>query len=228
MPVIKPALIVLVALALAVGCGDSTTTTVIQQPPTTQTTNPGGTAAETGGDCGEIAFSGTPTTIVVLRGVECSEAVRIATAYGASTAPSPWNCSLAHEPFDSYPLPDGSNGIVGFSCGHGGAAGDLRASPNAFIGVAPERPAPAPPAAAAPIDCGPTGSFTTLSVRNMTCEEAGSKNFSVTPPGEFNIEGFTCRAIEPTVVSPDGSRLGTYRCTQGNKAMRFVWEGGDL
>ena len=89
-------------------------------------------------NCGEIGFSGTPTTIVVLRGASCSEAIRAATAYAASSPPDPWQCGLAHAPFDSYPLPDNPKAIVGFSCGYGESAGDLRSAPHAFIGVAPK------------------------------------------------------------------------------------------
>ena len=136
----------LVAVTLA-GCGGATTTVIEQQQPgptqTVTTSPPGtttlvtpGTTTSASGSCGEITFSGTPTTIVPLRGVDCSEAVRVATAFAASTAPSPWQCGLAHEPLDSYPLPDGTSGVIGFSCGYG-SGGDLRAAPHSFVGVAP-------------------------------------------------------------------------------------------
>lgn len=129
------------------GCGGSTTTVIEQQQPgptqTVTTSTPGTTTYGTprtttsaSADCGEITFSGTPTTIVPLRGVDCSEAVRVATAFAASTAPLPWQCGLAHEPLDSYPLPDGSSGVIGFSCGYG-SGGDMRAAPHSFLGVAP-------------------------------------------------------------------------------------------
>lgn len=112
------------------------------------------TAQET--DCGTVTFSGTETTIVALRGVECSEAVEVTAAYDTSspTPPEPWDCGLAHEPFDSYPLPDGSTGVIGFSCGSGGSGGDLKAWPHAFIGVLPEVE---PPAAAAKGPVTPSG-----------------------------------------------------------------------
>ena len=136
----------LAALCLLAGCGGSSTTTIIQTvatttaPPITTappaTTAPTTTAATAPAGCGQVTFSGTSTTIIVLRGTECPEAVRVAAAFNAGTPPSPWNCGLAHEPLDSYPLPDGSTGVIGFSCGYG-TAGDLRAAPHAFIGVAP-------------------------------------------------------------------------------------------
>src|SRR4051812_19875523 len=105
------------SLVAIIGCGGSSTTTVIEQAPpviqtttTPPTTTRAGTTTTPEGDCGQITFSGTPTTIIVLRGADCSEAVRVATAFGASTPPSPWSCGLAHAPLDRYPLPDGSTG----------------------------------------------------------------------------------------------------------------------
>jgi hypothetical protein len=131
---------------VAAGCGSDTTTVIQQAPvtvtqtqtaPSTTSTESSTTAEPEGTECGIVMFSGTATTIVALRGVECPEAVRVAGAYDSSSPPTPWQCGLAHEPFDSFPLADGSKGVIGFSCGFGGS-GDLRAAPHAFLGVLPE------------------------------------------------------------------------------------------
>jgi hypothetical protein len=129
-------------VSLLVGCGGGDTTTIIQQAPPTTSVPPTG-QAQAAAVCGEITFANSPTTIVVLRGAECSEAINVASLYAASTGSSRWQCALAHEPFDKYTLPDGTQGIIGFSCGYGQASGNLRAAPHAFIGVT-TRTAPAP------------------------------------------------------------------------------------
>jgi hypothetical protein len=79
---------------------------------------------------GAITFSRTPTVVVVLRGVSCAEAKRVARAYGRFRSTAPWFCGLAHAPFDRI---DGR--VVGFSCGRGGSRGDLRKWPHAFVGT---------------------------------------------------------------------------------------------
>jgi hypothetical protein len=79
---------------------------------------------------GAISFSGTSTVVVVLRGVSCAEAKRVARAYGRFRSTAPWFCALAHAPFDRI---DGR--AVGFSCGRGGSRGDLRKWPHAFVGT---------------------------------------------------------------------------------------------
>jgi hypothetical protein len=79
---------------------------------------------------GAVDFSRTETVVVVLRGVSCSEAKRVALAYGRFRSTAPWFCALAHAPFDRI---DGR--IVGFSCGRGGSRGDLRRWPHAFVGT---------------------------------------------------------------------------------------------
>src|SRR5438034_1664066 len=104
-------------------CGGDTTTIINQAPSTTPaqqqtgSSAPGAPQQGSAASCGQVDFSGTPTTIVVLRGTACNEAVRVATAYAASTPPHPWQCGLAHAPYDSYPLPDDRSAIIGFSCG---------------------------------------------------------------------------------------------------------------
>jgi hypothetical protein len=79
---------------------------------------------------GTVAFSGTKTKIVVLRGVSCARAKRVVRGYDSGRPPRPWLCALAHAPFDRV------NGrIVGFSCGSGRRSGDLRTFPHAFLGT---------------------------------------------------------------------------------------------
>ncbi len=78
---------------------------------------------------GSISFSGTKTRIVVLRGVSCRKAKRVARAYDKGSPPGSWRCALARAPFDRI---DGR--IVGFSCGRGGS-GELRKRPHAFAGT---------------------------------------------------------------------------------------------
>ena len=84
--------------------------------------------ASAGRSCGSISFSGTRTTIYVLRGVSCREAKRVARAYARFDSYRGWKCALAHgdNPFRGRE--------VGFSCGKGQGSGDLRKFPRAFLG----------------------------------------------------------------------------------------------
>jgi len=93
---------------------------------------PAGQASAKARNCpGTVTFSATKTTIRTVKGVGCAEAKRVAKAYDRGSAPSGWQCGLAHAPFTRV----GSK-IVGFSCGKGGS-GDLRKRPHAFLGLAP-------------------------------------------------------------------------------------------
>ena len=79
---------------------------------------------------GTVTFSGTPTKIVILRGVSCRTARRVVRAYDRGSPPRPWQCFLAHAPFDRV-----GGRIVGFSCAWGGRRGDVRRWPHAFLGT---------------------------------------------------------------------------------------------
>jgi hypothetical protein len=80
---------------------------------------------------GTVSFAGKPNKIVILRGVSCRTARRVARIYDRRFwAPRPWLCALAHAPFDRI---DGR--VVGFSCGRGGRGGDIRRWPHAFVGT---------------------------------------------------------------------------------------------
>jgi hypothetical protein len=85
--------------------------------------------ASAGRSCGSINFSGTRTTIYVLRGVTCREAKRAARAYARFDSYRGWKCALAHG--DSR----FRGRQVGFSCGKGQGSGDLRKFPRAFLGL---------------------------------------------------------------------------------------------
>jgi hypothetical protein len=89
------------------------------------------TPAEARRTCpGTVKFSGTTNKIVILRGVSCRKARRVVRAYDRGVPPRPWQCFLAHAPFDRI------NGrIVGFSCAWGGRRGDVRRWPHAFVGT---------------------------------------------------------------------------------------------
>jgi hypothetical protein len=78
-----------------------------------------------------MRFAGTQIKIVILRGVSCRTARRVARVYDRRrTPPRPWRCALAHAPFDRIDARD-----VGFSCGRGGRRGDIRRWPHAFVGT---------------------------------------------------------------------------------------------
>jgi hypothetical protein len=79
---------------------------------------------------GAVRFSGTPTVVVVLRGVSCAEAKRVLAGYNRGRPPRPWLCALAHAPFDRI-----GGRIVGLSCGWGAGPGNLRARRHAFVGT---------------------------------------------------------------------------------------------
>lgn len=80
---------------------------------------------------GTVAFSGTKTVIVVLRGTTCTEAKRVVRTYDKTFAPpKPWSCGLAHAPFDKV-----KGRTVGFSCGYGKGGHNLRTRTHAFLGT---------------------------------------------------------------------------------------------
>jgi hypothetical protein len=78
---------------------------------------------------GSVAIAGTPTKVVVLRGVTCLDARRVLRAYDRGTLARPWSCAMAHAPFDHV-----GGRIVGLSCGSGKAK-DLRKRGHAFLGT---------------------------------------------------------------------------------------------
>ena len=80
---------------------------------------------------GTVSFAGEQSKVVVLRGVSCRTARRVARIYDRrGTPPRPWRCALAHAPFDRI-----AGRRVGFSCGRGGRRGDIRRWPHAFVGT---------------------------------------------------------------------------------------------
>jgi hypothetical protein len=79
---------------------------------------------------GTVTFARKQIKIVILRGVSCRTARRVARAYDRGTPPRPWVCLLAHAPFDKINGRD-----VGFSCARGGRRGDIRRWPHAFVGT---------------------------------------------------------------------------------------------
>ncbi|HEY8584546.1 MAG TPA: hypothetical protein VIL49_16420 [Capillimicrobium sp.] len=83
-------------------------------------------------DCGAISFAGTQTHVVVLQGVRCGAAKKVARRFdrrgvGGTGA---WRCAYAHAPFRKV-----LGSKVGFSCGKGGTSGDLSQWPRAFVGT---------------------------------------------------------------------------------------------
>ena len=213
---------VVVSLAVT-GCGGGTTT-IIQQGPPSSTSFTTGAAATS--NCGQITFSGTPTTIVVLRGTTCPQAVQVATAYVVSTRPTPWQCGLAHAPFDSYPLPDGGTGIIGFSCGYG-QAGDLQAAPHAFIGVKPQSNGSTASAAgtgtSSPSSCpaftGPGDNLVhsrNLQATNVPCDVAK------TVVEQCRTDGTGCQVEGSTWVC-SGQIPGHERCVSGAEVASIDW-----
>jgi hypothetical protein len=56
--------------------------------------------------------------VVVVRGVSCTTAKRIAAQFLRSSAPAPWRCGLAHAPFRRI-----AGVRIGASCGYGKQVG---------------------------------------------------------------------------------------------------------
>ena len=86
---------------------------------------------------GSVQFDGTPTKIVLLRGVTCLEARRVLRGYERRALPRGWSCAMAHAPFDFV-----GGRIVGLSCGSGKVK-DLRKRGHAFLGTVAADPAAA-------------------------------------------------------------------------------------
>jgi hypothetical protein len=80
-------------------------------------------------NCGAIDFSGTRTTILVIRHTRCKTARRVARAYDRGSPPRRWRCALSHGDARYR------GQRYGFSCGRGGGKGDLKAWRHAFIGA---------------------------------------------------------------------------------------------
>ncbi|MEA2304297.1 MAG: hypothetical protein QOH43_1577 [Solirubrobacteraceae bacterium] len=86
---------------------------------------------------GSVQFAGTPTKIVLLRGVTCLEAGRVLRAYDRRALPRGWSCAMTHAPFDFV-----GGRIVGLVCGSGKVK-DLRKRGHAFLGTVAADPAAA-------------------------------------------------------------------------------------
>lgn len=89
-------------------------------------------------DCGVISGSGSAgmalVRVVVLRGVSCRTARRVARAFNQDrTLPRPWKCFLAH------PTPaELRRDPTVFSCAYGGRRGNVRKWPHALLGQTPK------------------------------------------------------------------------------------------
>ena len=216
------AILVLVAAALAAwhftkwnapGLGRDPFVSTAQVAASSSTVSPNqetrSTTSNTGHErsCGTTDVGGTTLEIIVLREVECGEAMSVASKWGEGgqpTTPAPWECSSGRV---------GDPDLLG--CGAGGGPGLLRHqdAPRAFIGRLPTSGE-----ASGETDCGvlsatgPAGGGQVqvhLTATNMDCSQARAIGLPAFG-GQTPAAGWSC-----------SGGADVFSCTQGDKSFSF-------